>query len=375
VVSTAGVVQPSLSTGALPGSYSIEVTRLGSATNTLSKNGLIAVSNPGTQNISAGTTFTLTIGGVDTTITPAATNLNSLAAAINAKSSSLNVQASIVNIGSAATPDYRLSLQSTKLGATAIQLSNGATPLLDTLSTGETANYKVSGLPTVISSDSRTVTLSPGLNVNLLALSAPGVATTITVNSTTSAVSNALSAFVTAYNAAVTEIDKNHGTSSGSLTGDSLLSTLQQSLHGIATYSSGADTLPNLTSLGFEFDKFGVLSFNSAVFSTATAGKATALASFLGDTTTGFIKAANDMLKGLEDPISGVIKTTLASLALQSTNEDALIAAEQTRIDQFSVDMTARISAADALIAQLQQQLGFITGLFTAQTAANNALK
>src|SRR5207248_3934835 len=111
--------------------------------------------------------------------------------------------------------------------------------------------------------------------------------------------------------------------------------------------------------LGFSFDKNGVLSLDSTLFQTATSGNAGALANFLGDATTGFIKAANDAMSGLEDPTSGIIKTTLTSLAAQATNEDTVIAAEQARIDQFTENMTARISAADALIAQLQQQLGF----------------
>src|SRR6202158_2571174 len=173
-VSTSGFVQPTLAVGALPGSYSIEVTNLGAATNTLSKNAQILVTDPAVQNISAGTNFTLTVNGVNTTITPAATNLNSMVTAINANSA-LNVQASIVNIGPSGAPDYRLSLQSTKLGANTIQLSNGATALLDTLSTGTLATYKVNGLATNITSDSRTITLAPGVTVALLLQSPVGV--------------------------------------------------------------------------------------------------------------------------------------------------------------------------------------------------------
>ncbi len=364
-VSTSGFVQPALAAGALPGSYSIEVTNLGAATNTLSKNAQILVTDPSAQNISPGNNFTLTVNGVDTAITPAASNLNSLVTAINANSA-LNVQASIVNIGPSGAPDYRLALQSTKLGPNTIQLSNGATPLLDTLSTGALAAYKVNGLAATITSDSRTVTLAPGVTVALLQQSPAGVASNITITKSTASTSNALSAFAVAYNAAVSEIDKSRGSTAGVLAGNSILSSLSQSLENISSYSSGAASLPNLTSLGFSFDRNGVLSFDAAAFGVATTGNATALYTLLGDTNSGFIQSANSALSALEDPTAGTIKTTETSLTSLSTQQDTLIADEQTRVDQFRVDLTGRISAADALIASLQQQVTFVTGLFAA---------
>ncbi len=356
-VSTSGFVQPALAAGALPGSYSVEVTNLGAATNTLSKNAA--------QNISPGTNFTLTVNGVDNTITPAATNLNSLVTAINANSA-LNVQASIVNVGSSGTPDYRLALQSTKLGPNTIQLSNAGAPLLDNLSTGALATYKVNGQTSNITSDSRTVTLAPGVTVALLQQSPVGVASTITITKSTASTSNALSAFAVAYNAAVSEIDKSRGSSAGVLAGNSLVSTLSQSLESISSYSSGAPSLPNLTSLGFSFDKNGVLSFDPVAFGVATTGNTTALYTLLGDTSSGFIKSANTALAALEDPTVGTIKNTSTSLTALSTEQDTLIANEQARVDRFRVDLTSRISAADALIASLQQQVTFVTGLFAA---------
>jgi flagellar hook-associated protein 2 len=362
-VSTSGFVQPALAVGALPGSYSIEVTNLGAATNALSKNGQILVTDPAAQNIGPGTNFTLTVNGVDATITPAATNLNSLVTAINANPA-LNVQASIVNIGGSGAPDYRLALQSTKLGANSIQLSNGATPLLDTLSTGTLATYRVNGLATDISSDSRTVTLAPGVTVALLQQSPVGVASTITITKSATSTSNALAAFAVAYNAAVSEIDKSRGSTAGALAGNSLLSTLSQSLQGISSFSSGSDSLPNLTSIGFSFDKSGVLSFDPVAFGVATTGNTTALYTLLGNTTSGFINSANTTLTALEDPTVGTIKSTVTSLTALSAQQDTSIADEQARVDQFRVDLTSRISAADALIASLQQQVTFITGLF-----------
>jgi flagellar hook-associated protein 2 len=370
-VSTSGFIQPALTAGALPGTYSIEVTNLGSATNTLSKDALITVSDPAMQNISAGTSFTLTVNGVDTSITPAAATLSSLVAAINANAGQ-QVQASIVNIGSSGSPDYRLALQSTKLHTDTIQLTSGSTPLLDTLSTGEPATYKVNGLDTAASSDSRIITLAPGLTVTLLQESPTAVASIITVNKSTTSTSNALSAFAVAYNGAVSGIDKNRGTAAGVLAGSSLLSTLSQSLRGISSYSSGDASISNLTALGFSFDKNGVLSFDTSVFHAAIDNDPAALYSFLGDSSSGFLQSANTTLNALEDPTLGTIKETITSLNEQSSKQDSLIADEQARIDQFREDLTNRISAADALISSLEQKVTFVTGLLQAMVNPKN---
>ena len=87
--------------------------------------------------------------------------MNALAQAIN--TSNAGVSATILNLGSPTAPDYRLSLQSTSLGPTTIQLNDGTQDLLTTLTTGTPAKYQVDGQPsTPISSNSSTVTIAPG---------------------------------------------------------------------------------------------------------------------------------------------------------------------------------------------------------------------
>ena len=105
--------------------------------------------------------------GTPVTVTPSANTLSALADAIN--SSGANVTATIVNLGSPSAPDYKLSLQSTKLGNITIQLNDGTQDLLGTLSAGSEAQYQINGNPaTPISSDSSTVTIAPGVTVDLL---------------------------------------------------------------------------------------------------------------------------------------------------------------------------------------------------------------
>ena len=372
-LSIPGIVQPSIAAGATEGTYSIEVTNFGSYTNTLSLNALPVVSDPSQQNISSSSSYTLTVNGSTTTIVPAGTSLNALAAAINGQTS-LNVQATVVNIGSPSVPDYRLSLQSAKLGATTVQLNDGTKDLLSTVATGTLATYKVNGLGISSSSDSRSITLAPGLTVSLLAQSAPGIATSITVARNGSAFSNALSSFVNAYNNAVDELAKSRGTSPGPLAGQSIISSLSSTLRQVLNYSTGTSGISSLTSLGVSADKTGHLSLDTNAFTTATTGQFTALLTFLGSSTgSGFLQSATNALNGVEDVSNGSIKTTLASLSTQSAHEDALIATEQDRVNQLQKNLQARFSAADALIASLEQQVNFITGLFQAFTSSNQS--
>jgi len=133
-VSNGAVLSAAVSTGAMTGVWTVEVTSLGAWTSTLSKDGLTTVTDPSTQNLSAASSFTLTVDGTPTVITPAAGTLAALVEAIN--EADLEVEASVVNLGSGSSPDYRLAIRSTKLAAVSIQLNDGTQDLMETLATG-----------------------------------------------------------------------------------------------------------------------------------------------------------------------------------------------------------------------------------------------
>jgi len=363
LLSDSTIASVSAGTGAFQGAYSLEVVALGSYTSAMSADALPAVSDPSTANISSSANFTLTVDGTEYGIAPEANTLTELANAINASGAA--VEATIVNIGTSVAPDYRLSVASTKLGAVSVQVNDGSADLLGTPSTGSLASYRVNGQPALaIESDSRSVTIAPGLTVTLLKAGT----TQITVSHNTAAVSSALSNIANAYNAAVDEIDKYHGESgSSALRGSSLLFILSQSLRDLAGYSSGSGAISSLSSLGFGFDDKGKLSVDLTAFSAATDGQFEALSDFLGSSSTdGFLKYASDLMTGLEDSTNGVIKTAASDLKTQMTQQDAHIAEEQARIDALQKNLEARMAASDALIASMEQQVNFMNGLMEA---------
>ena len=144
----------------------------------------------------------------------------------------------------------------------------------------------------------------------------------------------------------------------------SIVSTLQNSLRDLTSYAGGIGSIHSLTDLGLELGQDGKLSLNSAKFDTATANGTDAILSFLGDSSSGFLKAANDNLKTVEDPINGTIQTAIQSTQQQITAQDKLIQANQDRVSQIKENLQAQMAASDALVASLEQQVNYMTNLF-----------
>jgi flagellar hook-associated protein 2 len=367
-VDTAAVATASTSAGVLAGTYSLNVTSIGSQTNTISAAGSSTVVDPSTQSISSSSSFTLSVNGTNYTLSPSGTSLSSLVAAIN--SSGAKVQATVVNVGGSANPDYRLSVQSTQYAPDAIQVNDGTNDLLTSLTPGSYVQYQVNGQPsTPINSTSRTLSISTGLTAVVKATGS----TNITVAQTSSGIVNALSSFVTAYNGAVDELTKNRGQNGGALTGSSLISQLQSSLGSISAYrSTGSGTLTSLADLGLTFDQSGHLQLDQAAFTAAQAESPAQVLSFLGsESTGGFIQTAYSTLTSLTDSSKGVITEAGNTVGTSISNLTTQISSKQTRVTQLQANLTTQMAQADAAIASLQGQVSEVTSLFAAQLQAS----
>lgn len=358
-VSDATSLTATASTGALNGTYTVQVDDIGAATTTLSKVGLTPVTDPTSGNISPAASFTLTINGIPKTIIPAASSLASLVTAIN--NAADGVQATVVNVGSNASPDYRLSITSSNLASDTIGLDGGAGELLDTLATGTNALYKINGGVTDVPSTSRDLTLSTGLNVHLLHNSASPV--TITVSNNYGAIQSSLKNIASAYNAAFDALGQHRGQSGGALSGDSLVFSLGDVLRHISQFT-GQGSVGSLTALGLTVGQDGHLTFDSTAFSSLAPASVQA---FLGDIgTSGFLKTANDAVSTVTDATTGLIPTDVLSIQSQITALDSKIVSQQARVSLLQTNLQSQLSQADAVIATLQSQKTYFAELFTA---------
>ena len=315
--------------------------------------------------------YQLSIGGVKYSVLPADNSAAGLVSAINTQQGG-KVTAALVNLGTILAPDYRISLTAVQPGDLQPDILAGSTNVQQQQATGAAAHYIVNNSGLDVTSTTRSVTIANGVTVNLLAKDL-GAPVNITVTRSTSALSDALTAFTSAYNAAVDEVDKQHGTTGGELAGQSVVSALSKTLSGIATYSAASGQIGGLQSLGIELDKTGHLTFSSFSLLAADITNSTGVTAFLGSATSdGFIKSAIASLNSVENTASGLLKTIGAAVANQITDIDSRITEQQTRVDLLTLNLQNKMAAADALISSMEQQYNFLTGMFQAmQTAAN----
>ncbi|HWQ56926.1 MAG TPA: flagellar filament capping protein FliD [Bryobacteraceae bacterium] len=363
-----------LGTGAAEGSYSLEVISLGAYSTSISNDeGLPVVTDPAAQSISTSAAFTMKVNGVAWSLHPAGNTLSSLAASINGSGAA--VRATVVNVGSSSAPDYRLSLESTKLGAVSLELSDGSQQLLTTQVTGSKASYRVNGVAQAAESESRTIALAPGLTVKLTAESPAGKATSITVTRQSSVVASALSTLAATYNSAMDELDKHRGQADGALSGYQMVYSLGQNLRDMMNYyTGGSEGISSLSELGFSFEKNGRLTFSSMEFMAADMEGAGQVTAFLGSSSEGgFLKAAATALDSASNPVWGRMTTEMASVTEEINRTEDRIADSQERVDQLQVNLQERMAASDALIAGLEQSYSYISALLESMKAASES--
>ena len=132
-VSDPSVANVTVGDGAAQGAYTIDVSSIGSYATSLSNGNWNVPANASGQP----TTFNLVVGSNTYSITPSDNSAATVASTINAQFGNL-VQATAVNVGSATSPDYRISLQSATLGPMDLDIQAQAGASLQTAGTATT---------------------------------------------------------------------------------------------------------------------------------------------------------------------------------------------------------------------------------------------
>lgn len=406
-VSDGDVLAASTSETSVAGSYAIEVSQLAqsqslvsagqASTKTKIGNGSITVNfgtiSGGTLDAATGQ-YTGASFAADAkrkpaqiTIADGTNTLEGIRDAIN--KAAAGVTASIVNDGSG-TPN-RLVLVSTESGqASSMQISVTGDAALQNLlaydpagtqtmkqtSVGQDAKLKINGIDIVSASN----TVEEGVQGTTLTLAKTGT-TNLKLTSDTSAVSAAITAFVTAYNTLQSTASKltayNEDTKTGAaLMGDQTLRNLMTEVRQTLTaaQAGGPNDIKVLSEIGISFQKDGSLAADSAKLSNALAKNLNGVANLFSSATGssgGYGKQISALVTRLTSS-SGALTT--ATNGVNTTLEDLSdqYNAVQARVESTVERYRAQFTQLDVLINSLNNTMTYLTQQFEAMNGMNS---
>lgn len=337
-----------------PANYTI--TEIASVAKAAAETSLSGYADSNAAAVSSTGTVQLTVGSSNYTIDlTGKNNLTGLRDAINDLGA--GVTASVLTTGTGANP-YYLSVTANSTGATTLELRDdptGAnTNLLTASNQGANTEFKLNGV--LVSKKTTFINdVVPGVTFNILATTDVDESVTVNIASDRSKVSTALQSFVANYNAVREQLNAQIGSGAGLLSGDFLIREVQSRLRSVTSYEGGDGSITSLGALGVEFDRDGVASLNSDVFDSLTSSQISDSFSFLGSSSTGFGGRAS-LLTTVSDAVTGLAKIQLDKYEETDSRISEQVAKLSERLSTMQLTLSAKLQAADSLLASLQSQ-------------------
>ncbi len=363
------VLTATAAAGTATGNHTVTVSALAATGSSYSS----AVASRSTQ-LDTGS-FTITVNGTSTPpiTTGGSSGINTLDQLANSiNSQNLGVNASVITDSTGS----RLALVAAASGKAAdfsVTTQSGLTFTHGV--TGADALLEVDGVP--IKNSSNTVTGAiAGLTLNLTGLTGK-IPITVALAPNATLITQAITNFVTAYNTLSSDLKSqftyNAATgTSGTLSADSTVRSLQEKLLASSNYSSGASVTSSLNAIGVTTNNDGTLSINSTALSSAIASNFTAVASFFqGQNADGFASTLNNTLSTFTDPGLGAFTVDLNSIS----SENNALSDQNATLERYLATqqtlLTAEYSKADIALQQLPQTIKQIQTLLGYNNASS----
>ena len=354
---------------ALPGSYDVTVTQLASiqkirsttqasSSTALGMTGTLSVAVGGAAPVDIAITATDTMGDVATKLAQSGTRIS----------------ASVLFDGST----YRLSVQGLDTGAanaftvTQTGLDLGLADPANRYQAAADARLTVDGLA-ITRPTNQIAGVIPGVT---LALTKPGVSSTVRVSSDTTALKTKLNGFIASYNDIVNATHTATGYSTvkaanSVLSGDS---SMRRALDGFARMIGSAvpgatGSFNTLGSAGVKLGADGTLSLDATKFDAAvTKDPDSVRRLFITDAAsgaTGIMKSVADAVDALITGPKSPIKARIAALQATSTRLDASGVGKQKRVDDYEQLLRRQYAALDSAQSKYTAMSAAISGITT----------
>jgi flagellar hook-associated protein 2 len=333
----------------LPGSHTVQVLTLAQAQRT---NGITESSNTGALGLSG--TLGITIGS-NTVNVPIAAGDSLATIAANISSSGARVGASVMFDGT----NYRLQLQGLDSGAAnAVTFAEsgftlGLSTPANTLQIAQDASAKVDGI-NVTSPTNQLTNAIPGVKLALTAVSTA----TVTVAADSNALSQKITAFITAYNSVVTagHTAAGYGTvvaTNALLAGDRGIETSLSRLSALVvnTVPGATGVYQSLSSVGIHTQADGTLKLDSTALAAAVQADPVRVERlFVTDPTngsTGIMKTFSTAIDALANNSGSPLQSELATFTARTKAITVHMADMQRRLDAYTAQLKAEFAAMD----------------------------
>lgn len=346
---------------AKPGSYQLEVTQLATAQKRSSDAyGKTDAIGDGALSIGVGSkSFSFNVSATDT--------LSDIAGTINKSSDNPGVTATVVYGAGGA----QLLLSSSRTGvangftveANAAS-SSGLSALANKLgapgaSEAKDANLTVDGIAVTSASNSVSGAID-GLTINLTKTGS----SSLTVSQDTSVATDAVQAFVDAYNSYTGTVDSLSSydpqtRQAGVLLGDTTLTSVQRTISSLLSSKVSGNGIGSLAALGVIRGPDGKLSVDASRLKSALTSNPSAVQDLFSGPD-GYATKLNKALDGLTGP-SGVIGTREQSLTASLKKLDTQQAALDARSAVFEKQLRQQYTALDSLTSRLSNTSSYLT--------------
>jgi flagellar hook-associated protein 2 len=266
------------------------------------------------------------------------------------------VTASLITSGTGPTPNH-LALTADSFGETTLRLFDDplGTPvnLVTNTNQGSNVEFKLNGI--AVSRTSNVVSDVVG-GLTFTILDTTGVNETITLSLATSRgqLQAAIQSFANEYNSLVNELGKHIGPAADLLSGEFLVRDVQSSLRLLTSYA-GTGSIESLADLGVTLGQDGKITFDTTVFTALSDNQISSAFDFFGAAGAGFAGLAEKFTQ-VSDPITGLAKLQQDSYDAADRRIQDDIETLNQRIADLQASVSARLQAADALLAQLDSQ-------------------
>ena len=319
-----------------------------------------------TTPLQAGT-FNITVGtgaAVPITVGSGVNTLSDLATAINQKN--LGVTANVITDSTGS----RLAIVSNSSGAASdFTITNDTSIAFTQAVQGKDASLTVDGIPITSASNSVTSAVN-GLTLNLVS-AAPSTEVNVSVAPDSGQISQAVSSFVSAYNAVIQNVNSQFAfdqtsNTAGTLAGDSTVRMLQESLLTSGSYSATSGSITTLGQLGITMNNDGTLTLNNATLDSAIQSNFSGVQAFMqGTASNGFAASLNNQLTSFTDPVNGAFTVELQSISSENSDlQDQVntwqdfLNSEQTRLTNMYNQIDATLQQLPVLEKQIAAELG-----------------